>query len=251
MWSAWRGEFKWLWAPVADLMNARYIGFFSLLVLPLGATLAIAQEGRPDVATAASAAGPASAAEGNPEAWVKLCHKNDETANRQICLIQHEGLDPNTGIMLATSAVSTIEGEEKQTLMVGVTTAYSLVIPAGVQIKIDDSDPVALKYTICGPMSCQAQMDLTKTTFDKIRKGKQMTVAAMNTQQKTMGFPVPLNGFAKAFDGPPVDNAKYEEAKRQTVEKLRRRQIELANKVANQKKTQGSEQPQGGAPAQP
>jgi hypothetical protein len=100
-------------------------------------------------------------------------------------------------------------------------------------------------------MICQAQMDLTNETFDKMRKGKQMTVAAMNMQQKTMGFPVPLNGFAKAYDGPPVDNAKYEEAKRQMVEKLRQRQIELANKVADQKKAQGAEQPQAGTPAQP
>src|SRR5271169_1833145 len=153
--------------------------------------------------------------------------------------------------MLATSAVSTTEGEDKQTLMVGVTTAYTLVMPAGVQIKIDDSDPVALKYTVCGTMSCQAQMDLTKETFDKMRKGKQMTVAAMNIQQKTMGFPVPLTGFAKAFDGPAADNAKYAEAHRQMIEQSRQRQIELARKAAEQ--PQAGVPPQAGAqvPAQP
>jgi invasion protein IalB len=237
----------------------------SLLALALGTSLAVAQEGQPvskttvpkaaarPAARAAAPAGvPAAGAEGTPEesAWVKLCRKNEQTGNKQICLIQHEGLDPNTGIILATAAVRTVEGEDKQTLMVGVTTAYSLVMPAGAQIKIDDSEPIPLQYAVCLPTSCQAQMELTKETFDKMRKGKQIIVAAMNMQQKTMGFPVRLTGFGKAFDGPPVDNAKYEEARRQMMEQSRQRQIELANKVAEQQKLQGAQQPQAGAPSQ-
>ena len=75
-------------------------------------------------------------------------------------------------------------------------------------------------------------MELTKEEFStRMRKGKQMIVAAMNMQQKTMGFPVPLTGFGKTFDGPPADNAKYEEAQRQMMETIRQRQIELQKKV--------------------
>jgi invasion protein IalB len=238
---------------------------FAALTLTLGTTLAVAQEGQPvskttapktapAVRAAAPAGAPAAGAEGGPEAsaWVKLCRKNEQTGNKQICLIQHEALDPNTGIILATAAVGTAEGGDKQTLIVGVTTAYSLVMPVGVRIKIDDSEPIPLKYTVCAPTICQAEMDLTKETFDKMRKGKQMVVAAMNMQQKTMGFPpVPLTGFGKAFDGPPVDNAKYEEAHRQMMEQSRQRQIELANRVAEQQKQQGAQQPQAVAPPQP
>ena len=132
-------------------------------------------------------------------------------------------------------------------------TAYALVMPAGVQIKIDDGEPISLQYAVCFPTSCQVQMELSKEMFDKMRKGKQMVVAAMNMQQKAMAFPVPLTGFGKTFDGPPVDNAKYEEARRLMMEKFRQRQIELANKAAEaqQKKEQGGGQAQaeGGAPA--
>ena len=62
-----------------------------------------------------------------------------------------------------------------------------------------------------------------------------MIVAAMNMQQKAMAFPVPLTGFGKTFDGPPADNAKYEEAQRQMMETIRQRQIDLANKVTRRK----------------
>jgi invasion protein IalB len=252
--------------PFSNLLGS---AFFAAFALTLGTTFAVAQQGQPvpkttvsKAAPTARAAAPAAAPAGAPAAgaepgqangseWVKLCKKNEQTGNRQLCLVKYEGVDPNTGMMLVTAAVRVVEGEDKQTLMVGVTTADSLVMPAGVQIKIDDTDPVALKYTICGSMNCQAQMDLTKETFDKMRKGKQIIVAAINVQGKTMAFLVPLNGFGKAYDGPPADNAKYEEAKRQMAEKLRQRQIGLANKVADQKKAQGAEQPQAGAPAQP
>jgi invasion protein IalB len=233
---------------------------FAACALALGTTLAVAQESTAPKATvpaapAAAPAAPAAGAQaGAPEesAWVKLCLKNEQTANKQVCLVNHEGLEPNTGMVLVAAAVRSIEGEDKQHLLVRLPTAYSLVIPAGVQIKIDDGEPISLQYAVCFPTSCQVQMELSKEMFDKMRKGKQMVVAAMNMQQKAMAFPVPLTGFGKTFDGPPVDNAKYEEARRLMMEKFRQRQIELANKAAEaqQKKEQGGGQAQaeGGAP---
>ena len=89
-------------------------------------------------------------------------------------------------------------------------------------------------------------MELTKEMLDKMRTGKQMVVSAMNMQQETMAFPLPLTGFGKASDGAPVDNAKYQEARRQMMEKSRQRQLELANKAAEaqQKNQQAGGQPQ-------
>jgi invasion protein IalB len=210
----------------------------------------------PAAAPGAAGAVPAPAADagagGAPEdAWVKLCMKSDQTNNKEICLTNHEGLEPNTGMVLIAAAVRKVEGEEKQQLLVRVPTAYALVIPAGVQIKIDDGQPIQLQYMICFPTSCQVQLELTKELFDSMRKGKQMVVAAMNIQQKTMGFPVPLTGFAKAYDGAPVDSAKYEESRRQLMEVFRKRQAELAAKAAEaqqKKEAQQTAPAAGGVP---
>jgi invasion protein IalB len=237
-----------------DRLNTfRRLARSALLVgfgLGLGTSLAIAQQAQPKTpapkalapasatpAAPAPAGAAADASQADDTAWVKLCLKNDQTGNKQVCLVNHEGLEPNTGMVLVAAAVRTIEGEDKQHLLIRLPTAYSLVMPAGVQIKIDDDEPISLQYAVCFPTSCQVQMDLTKEMFDSMRKGKQMTVAAMNMQQKTMAFPVPLTGFSNVFDGPPVDNAKYEEARRALMEKFRQRQIELANKA----KTEGGD----------
>jgi invasion protein IalB len=245
----------------------RHMGSWNLLALALalGTSLAVAQEGQlvpetqapkqaPAVPVAGPSAAPAAAGAGVAQAdespWAKLCTKNEQTGNKQICIIQHGGLDPETGIVLGTAAVRSVEGEDKQALLVGVTTDYSLVIPVGVQIKIDDGEPISLQYVVCFATSCQAQIELTKENFDKMRKGKQMIVAALNMQQHRMGFPVPLTGFGKSYDGPPADNAKYQEAWGQLMEKSRQRKIALANKMAAQLKEQGTQQPQAGAPPQ-
>ena len=208
-----------------------------MLAFALCTSLAAAQEGQqvpkttPAAALLALHAGPpagAAAAQGKGSAWVKLCSKNEQTGNKQLCLVKYQGLDPNTGIRQIIVAARSVEGEDKQTLLFGVATAYTLVMPAGVQIKIDDGEPISLQYALCFSTSCQVEMELTKDMFEKMRKGKQMVVAAMNMQQKAMAFPVPLTGFGKTFDGPPADNAKYEEAQRQMMETIRQRQIELA-----------------------
>ena len=102
--------------------------------------------------------------------------------------------------------------------------------------------PIQLQYTLCFPTSCQVQLELTKELFDSMRKGKQMVVAAMNIQQKTMGFPVPLTGFGKAYDGAPVDSAKYEESRRQLMEMFRKRQAELAAKAAEAQQKKEAQQ---------
>ena len=186
-------------------------------------------------------------AAGGESSWVKVCDADEKTGNKQVCLIRHEGLDPKTGALLISVAVRTIEGEDKKHLLVNVPTAYSLVIPAGVQVKIDEGEPIQLQYAVCFPTSCQVQMELSKEIVDKMRKGKQMVVAALNAQQKTMAFPFPLSGFSKTFDGPPVDNVAYQEARAQMMRASREHQAELAKEAAEARiRQQVGAQPQSG-----
>ena len=216
--------------------------------LGYGTTIATAQQGQEVPKTA-----PTTAGAGAESSWVKVCTTDEKTGNKQVCLIRHEGLDPKTGAILISVAVRTIEGEDKKHLLVNVPTAYSLVMPAGVQIKIDEGEPVQLQYAVCFPTSCQVQMELSREIVDKMRKGKQMIVAALNAQQKTMAFPLPLSGFSKTFDGPPVDNVAYHEARAQMMRASREHQAELAKEATEARiRQQVGAQPQPeGTPVQP
>ena len=116
------------------------------------------------------------------------------------------------------AAVRTIEGQDKQDLIVTVPIAYSLDMPPGIRIKIDGDEPISLQYAGCTPKSCQAQVELTNQVLDRMRKGNQMLVAAISVQQKPLTFRVLLNGFATTSDGVPVDEAKYRETRARAME---------------------------------
>jgi hypothetical protein len=96
-------------------------------------------------------------------------------------------------------------------------------------------------------------MELSEEIVDKMRKGKQMVVAALNAQQKTMAFPLALTGFSKTFDGPPVDNVAYQEARAQMMRASREHQAELAKEATEARiRQQVGAQPQPeGTPVQP
>jgi invasion protein IalB len=229
----------------------RFMGWPVLLAafaLGCGTTIATAQQGQAVPKTT-----PTTAGAGAESSWVKVCTTDEKTGNKLVCLVRHEGLDPKTGAILISVAVRTIEGEDKKHLLVTVPTAYSLVMPAGVQIKIDEGEPIQLQYAVCFPTSCQVQMELSKETVDTMRKGKQMVVAALNAQQKTMAFPLPLSGFSKTFDGPPVDNVAYQEARAQMMRASREHQAELAKEATEARiRQQVGAQPQPeGTPVQP
>ena len=163
-------------------------------------------------------------------AWVKICEKREETNNKQVCLVKYEGLDPKTGDVEVAAAVRTIEGEDKQDLAITVPSTHTLVIPAGVQIKIGEGQPISLQYQLCIKQGCQAHAALTKQVLDMMRKGERMIVVALDIRQKPLSFSVPLNGFTKTFDGAPVDEARYKET--------RLRMLAAARKAAEEKQSQ-------------
>jgi invasion protein IalB len=164
------------------------------------------------------------------DAWVKLCEAASKTDSKQICLIHHERIDGNTGMVIVSAAIRQIEGQEKEELMVMV--PLGMALPPGAYVRVDDGQPIQLKYTLCHVAGCTAEVEAPKGLVDSLKKGKQMMVAAVNVAGKPIGFPVPLTGFTKAYQGPPMDNEKYREARKQLLMQIRERQIELAKKAA-------------------
>lgn len=196
--------------------------------------------------------------------WVKLCQemeikKGDPKKN--VCIVHHERLDPNSGMTIVAAAVRVVEGADKQAFM--VTVPLGVALPPGMQIKIDDQkDPIALKYSHCLPNGCTAETEATKDLMAKLMGGKVVNIATINAgAPEQILFQVPLNGFKQTFDGPPVDAAKFENARKQLLLSIREKMIERA-KAAQAAKSQdgtgtldapaaGTDQTQGATTTQP
>lgn len=252
-----------------------------LLALALAATAASAQTpaAKKGAPAAAAAAAPAAAAPAPaPTFWVKLCEKAQVPVpdkdgkmvaqEKNICLTHHERLDGNSGMVIVSAALRQVEGSDKQHLMVMVPLAIGVAIPPGLRAavydketwakaqkneKIDDKalKPFDLKYTLCHPSGCTAELEATKEIVDSLKTGGGLVVLAMNGAAQPVPFSIPLDGFAAANAGPPADNKIYSTERARFFQELRARQEEAYQKMVEAQKTQERLAPKAGdiAPA--
>jgi invasion protein IalB len=190
-----------------------------------GAALApaMAEDAKP-----ADAAAPAAGDE-KKSAWVKLCEKApiSKTEQKEVCITHHERLDPNNGLPIISAAVRTIEGSDKRRFL--VTVPLGMAVPPGMQAKIDDmKDPIKLSYTFCLPNGCTAETEATPEIMEKMATGKTLLVATINAVGEQIGFQVPLVGFKTTFDGKPVDTAKFANARKALLMRIREGMIARA-----------------------
>ena len=212
-------------------------------------------------------------------AWVKLCEKapfktkdkdgKDVKNEKNICLTHHERLDGNTGMVMVSAAIREIEGNDKKSMMVMV--PLGMALPPGLRAavytkdqwaqaakneKIDEKTlkPIALKYSLCHAAGCTAEVEATAEILEQMKTGGGIMVIAMNAGAQPIGFPVPLDGFAEAFAGKPVDNKEYAKARGQLMAQIRERQQAALEKYkADQMKNLPPPPPDaaGAAPAAP
>lgn len=224
---------------------------------------AAAPAAKPAAAKPAAAA-PAAAVEGKTattdgagkSAWVKLCEKaplvkkdkdgKEVKEEKNLCLTHHERLDGNTGMVLVSAAIRQIEGQDKQSLMIMV--PLGMAIPPGIRAavyskeqwaavqkneKVDEKalKPIELRYSLCHPAGCTAEIEATKEITDQLAAGGGLMVLAMNAAAQPVAFPVPLDGYNEATAGAPVDNKKYAEARGALMRQIRERQVQMAEKM--------------------
>lgn len=233
-----------------------------------------AKTGKDAKAAGAPAAAPAAAAPaaGEQSPWVKLCGKvpqiaapkegekaadagkkadaakPEEKKELNICLTQQEIFDGRTGTVLVSAAIRKTEGQEKEQIEVLVPTGLAL-LPVGAQGKIDENEPFKLQFIFCHAVGCIAEAEAPKTLIDQMKTGKQLVVMVLSPDRKGIAFPVPLTGFGKTYDGPPVDNAKYNEDRKKLWAEIQERQKQYIQKLkeeAEKKKAEGGDKKPAG-----
>ena len=109
----------------------------------------------------------------------------------------------------------------------------------------DQGQPTQSPYSICFPVGCMADYQVTDDLIGKMKKGQNIIVQAINMQGTPISLPLPLNDFAKAYDGPPTDPKAFEEQQRKLQEELQKKAEEARKKLEGQQ----SQAPAAPAPA--
>jgi invasion protein IalB len=175
--------------------------------------------------------------------WMKVCGKGPDTQNKQVCVITKDGRLEN-GMPVAIVQLFEPEGGQK---VLRVTVPLGMQLSHGTRMLIDQGQPTQSPYSICFPVGCMADYQVTDDLIGKMKKGQNIIVQAINMQGTPISLPLPLGDFAKAYDGPPTDPKAFEEQQRKLQEELQKKADEARKKLEGQQ----SQAPAGAVPAAP
>nr|WP_256477830.1 invasion associated locus B family protein [Aurantimonas marianensis] len=206
-------------------------GLVGLATLAVGVFGANAQDANP----AAGQAQPAAPAQGQaiPAEWFKVCSTQGEN---EICNTQYTIIAATRQLLTAVNLID-VKGKVNQKVIQAVVPT-GRVIPAGVQMKVDDEKPQTLNYSVCFTDRCIAEAELTDAMVASMKRGKQMTVTSINFQRQANPIPVSLSGFTQAYDGAPKAQPELAQRQKELDEALqkqaeeRRKKFEEAQKAA-------------------
>ena len=223
------------------LVKAAAIGVVAAFALTLGLTDAMAQgtnKGAKAPAPAAPTPQTAAANQKPADVWYKLCidvpvadppkkgeqpkpQKPEEMKKVNVCLTQVDVRDNATAILIGKIAVRQVAGQEKPQMLAMLPLGSAL--PPGALVKVDDKEPIKLQYTTCDQAGCYAEANIEPGLITQMKAGKQIAYLGIDVTGRALSIPLPLEGFAKAFEGQPVAVEKYNEDQRKIAEVIRER----------------------------
>lgn len=220
----------------AALWSASAAFVFSLTVSP---AFAQAQSGGSKPAAPKAAAekpadkkGPELIAGGGPQPdWVKACGNDPGNNNKESCITTRD-LRSEAGQTLVSIGLREVKADKKKLLLVAV--PPGVLLQPGMRINVDQNQPVAAKFSICFPNNCFAEADVSDAVLGQLKKGTNLLVRVFNQQGQEIGFVTKLDGFAKAYDGPPIDPKVVEEEQKRLQEELQKRAEEARKKLMEQ-----------------
>jgi invasion protein IalB len=159
--------------------------------------------------------------------WTKVCGK-DQGANAEVCYTTRDFVTDKGQRIVAVALYDTKGKGAQKTMRILVPLGF--LVQPGVRIVVDKSQPVAGRFSACLPHGCFIEAAVKDDFITAIKKGSNLNVSARNQVGKEVTFAVPIAGFGKAFDGPPVDPQVLAEQQKKMQEELQKRTEEFRNR---------------------
>ncbi len=73
-------------------------------------------------------------------------------------------------------------------------------LPPGVQMQVDDNEPVQFPVQLCLGSGCRADIELSETLIGQMRAGTEAVLTIVDPQGRNVELPMSLLGFSAALD---------------------------------------------------
>jgi len=138
--------------------------------------------------------------------WTKFCLKGQEA--KQVCFTVKDARI-ESGMPVLAAVLIEPEGEQKKLLR--LTFPLGMQLSHGTRMILDQGQPATAPFVVCMQNGCMADHDINAGIVGRIKKAKGMTLQAINMNGAPISLVLPLDDFAKAYDGPPTDPKDFEE----------------------------------------
>jgi invasion protein IalB len=206
-----------------------------------GAPASSAQQPAPAPQAPAAAAPPAQQQEQQVQLiyapWTKFCLKGQDANAKQVCFTGKDGRI-ESGQPVVAAVVIEPEGETKKVLR--VTLPLGMLLVHGTRVIVDSNPPAQSPYVICFQNGCMSDYEVTPELLANMKKGQNLIVQAISSNNQPVTLPLPLGDFAKAYDGPPTDPKVFEETQKKLQEELQKRAEEARKKLEANQPTAGA-----------
>ena len=163
--------------------------------------------------------------------WTKFCLKGQEANAKQVCFTGKDGR-VESGMPVVAAVLIEPENDPKKVLR--VTLPLGMSIQPGTRVIVDNGQPMTGPYVICFNNGCMADYEASGELIGKLKKGQGLVIQGINGAGQPISLVLPLQDFAKAYDGPPTDPKKFEEQQKQLAEELQKRAEEAHKKLEGQ-----------------
>lgn len=152
--------------------------------------------------------------------WTKVCG-HDQTANKDICYTTRDFSAQAGQAPVLAVAIYDIKGDDTRILRLLV--PVGLMLKPGFRFTVDKGQTHDGAFEICFSNGCFAESKINGQILDQTKKASTLSVAVKNQANNEVTFVIPLAGFGKAFDGPPIDPKVLEEQQKKLQEELQKR----------------------------
>jgi invasion protein IalB len=152
--------------------------------------------------------------------WTKFCQRPEAKA-KQICFIGKDGR-VETGQPVVAAVLIEPEGEPRKILR--ITLPLGMSLQQGTRVIVDQGQPMTAPYVICFANGCLSDHEASAALIDTMKKGQGLVVQGINGAGQAISVVLPLGDFAKAYDGPPIDEKELKRRNDQERKKFEDRQ---------------------------
>jgi len=150
------------------------------------------------IGLALSSATPMRAATGDAaSAWETRCETPPGAATPQCAIVQSVVDDQRPNITLVVIALKTADHKSR---LLRVIAPLGVLIPTGLELKLDADDFGRMSFVRCLPNGCVAETLIDDKLLDRMESAQTFPLVLFQTPEEGIGVPAPMTGFKDAFD---------------------------------------------------